>query len=86
MDLQSYLPCCFIFLSVDSHYLLGGKVTFQIEEIRSDNLESDEKMMHLKVDSLPDPSNRFDLGEEIATGVWSKVSENSFIVEQKHLE
>lgn len=30
-------------------------------------------MIHLKVDSLPDPSNRFDLGEEIATGVWAKV-------------
>ncbi|XP_031623809.1 neither inactivation nor afterpotential protein C [Contarinia nasturtii] len=30
-------------------------------------------MMHLKVDSLPDPTNRFDLGEEIATGVWAKV-------------
>lgn len=32
------------------------------------------EMLHLKVDSLPDPSNRFDLGEEIATGVWAKVS------------
>lgn len=33
-------------------------------------------MIHLKVDSLPDPSNRFDLGEEIATGVWAKVRHN----------
>lgn len=30
-------------------------------------------MIHLKVDSLPNPTNRFDLGEEIATGVWAKV-------------
>lgn len=30
-------------------------------------------MLHLKVDSLPDPTNRFDLGEEIATGSWAKV-------------
>lgn len=30
-------------------------------------------MIHLKVDSLPDPTNRFDLGEEIATGVWARV-------------
>lgn len=31
-------------------------------------------MIHLKVESLPDPSNRFELGDEIATGVWAKVS------------
>lgn len=30
-------------------------------------------MLHLKVDSLPDPTNRFDVGEEIATGSWAKV-------------
>lgn len=30
-------------------------------------------MLHLKVDSLPDPTNRFDVGDEIATGSWAKV-------------
>lgn len=30
-------------------------------------------MIHLKVDTLPDPSDRFTLGDEIATGSWAKV-------------
>lgn len=30
-------------------------------------------MIHLKVDSLPDPNDRFELGDEIATGSWAKV-------------
>lgn len=29
--------------------------------------------MQLKVDTLPDPGDRFQLGDEIATGSWAKV-------------
>lgn len=31
-------------------------------------------MIHLKVDTLPDPSDRFVLGDEIATGSWARVN------------
>lgn len=29
--------------------------------------------MQLKVDTLPDPGDRFELGDEIGTGSWAKV-------------
>lgn len=30
-------------------------------------------MVLLQIESLPDPSNRFELGEELATGSWAQV-------------